>query len=120
MVNDICVMDSAINRKSHFTYDRSTSAAGFTLTLVERLVVIAIISVLAGLLLPALEDALGMTRQIACMNSQRQFFLYITAYQEDNRNYYPQSYMWWGSDATVSNHSGGYGEWVTGILPIWA
>ena len=41
-------------------------------TLVELLAVIAIISILASMLLPALEQAIDSARQIACMNNMRQ------------------------------------------------
>ncbi len=55
--------------------------AGFTL--VELLVVMAIISVLAGMLLPALEQASKFAKKAACANNQRQFGLAHGQYQSD-------------------------------------
>jgi prepilin-type N-terminal cleavage/methylation domain-containing protein len=58
-------------------------------TLVELLVVIAIISVLAALLLPALEEALGAARRTACINQVRQQHLALTFYQDDFDRWLP-------------------------------
>ncbi len=63
---------------------RPRAQAGFTL--VELLVVVAIISVLAGMLLPALEKALSHARAIACVNNQKQIYLAQTLYAD--------SYTW--------------------------
>ena len=49
-------------------------------TMVELLVIVAIISVLAALLLPALESSLSLTRQAACANTVRQLYLGMTQY----------------------------------------
>jgi type II secretory pathway pseudopilin PulG len=50
---------------------------------VELLVVIAIISVLAAMLLPALEGALESARRVRCLNRQKQIYLALTAYAHD-------------------------------------
>jgi len=49
-------------------------------------VVIAIISILAGLLLPALEDALGAARTVACTNNLKQIGTAISLYAGDYDN----------------------------------
>ena len=54
---------------------------GFTLT--ELLVVIAVISVLAAMLLPSLENALEQSRRIVCANNQKQIYLASSLYADD-------------------------------------
>lgn len=58
-------------------------------TLVEILVVIAIIGIIAALLLPALQSALDSSRQAACANNQRQCGIAIQSYADDWRGHYP-------------------------------
>ena len=61
-------------------------------TLIELLVVIAIIAILAAMLLPALSRARAAARNAACLNSLKQYGLYMNMYAGDNREYLPAGY----------------------------
>jgi len=62
-------------------------------TLVELLVVMAIISILAGLLLPALQKAVGTARQVACAAQMKQLASGLSLYI-DMFGGCPPQYMW--------------------------
>lgn len=61
--------------------------AGFTL--VELLVVMAIIAMLVGILLPALSKAREAGHVVKCQANLRQFAMGSSQYQSDNRGYFP-------------------------------
>ncbi len=58
-------------------------------TLIELLVVISIISILAGLLMPAVNKALEKAKDTACVNNLRQFSVALHSYQIDYKDQYP-------------------------------
>jgi len=70
--------------------NRNASAGGFTL--VELLVVIAIISVLAALLMPALEGALDAAMRTACLNKQRQIMTGALLYANEQDDGLPWAF----------------------------
>lgn len=64
--------------------------AGFTL--LELLLVLAIIAVLASLLLPALSTAGDKGRQLTCENNLKQLVISVQMYAADNDGKLPQNY----------------------------
>lgn len=63
------------------------TSCGFTL--VELLVVIAVIAILAGLLLPALSQAKVKARRIACTNNLKQLSLGMRLWSDGNEGKFP-------------------------------
>ncbi len=73
-------------------------------TLVELLVVITIISVLAGMLLPVLSKAREAARRLDCMNRVRQIGMAFQQYADDHNGHfqYSGSTMWVDAYCTLS------------------
>lgn len=61
-------------------------------TLVELLVVVAVIGILASLLLPALGKAKETGKALRCLSNMKQFGMAGIMYAEDNREYWPLLY----------------------------
>lgn len=58
-------------------------------TLIELLIVIAIIAILASMMLPALNNAREKARSAACIANLKQISLCFAQYQTDNNGFYP-------------------------------
>ena len=66
-----------------------TGPTGFTL--IELLVVISIISVLMGIMMPALGKVRVTALRLKCSSNLKQIYLAMQMYLNDNRNFYPAS-----------------------------
>src|ERR1051326_1429298 len=63
----------------------------FGFTLIELLVVVAIITILAALLLPALKGAKESAKSAACISNLKQLGAAILMYAQDNNDYGPEN-----------------------------
>src|ERR1044071_2789128 len=78
-----------------------SSCSTLAFTLIERLVVIAIIAILAALLLPVLVTAKEKARRTSCRSSLRQLGLAVTMYGGDNGDRLPTGIRDDGASHTI-------------------
>jgi prepilin-type N-terminal cleavage/methylation domain-containing protein len=67
-------------RRATFTVD-----GGVAFTLIELLMVIAILAILAALLFPAVAQAKHRARRVQCTNNEKQLAVTWVLYAQDNR-----------------------------------
>ena len=104
-----------------------TTKKSHSFTLVELLVVIAVIAILAGMLLPALNNARERARTLACVSNLKQIGHSMHMYINDNDNSFApgnpesSSFLWfrllepWQPDTKLYKDPGGidYESWKT-------
>lgn len=84
-------------------------------TLVELLVVVAVIGVLIGLLLPAVQTAREASRRSACTNNLRQIGLAIHSHAHARKDQFPEG---WLCDPAEEHGDKGMGwGWASRVLP---
>jgi prepilin-type N-terminal cleavage/methylation domain-containing protein len=96
-----------VYRFQQFGWRRGGGRAGFTL--LELLVVMAIISVLIAFLLPSLSSARAMAHKAKCSANVRQIGLGIETYANENRGYHPTRY---------ENDSSGFPDVISATLGL--
>jgi prepilin-type processing-associated H-X9-DG protein/prepilin-type N-terminal cleavage/methylation domain-containing protein len=78
-------------------------------TLVELLIVLAVIGVLAALLLPVFSRAREKSRQASCQANQKQILLSVNMYVQDYDGFFPRNYY--------HNAAGQIVTWYEALLP---
>lgn len=91
---------------------RSDVSDGFTL--VELLVVIAVLMVLFGLLLPVLSSGKSKARAIICLNHHRQLIMATMLYAGDHQDSFPANLGTADTKRTVAD--GTYQNWVNNVM----
>lgn len=86
---------------------RKSKWGGFTL--IELLVVMAIISLLMGILLPALQRARGQGKQMACLSNIKQLTIAWLSYADDNDYKLISAYT---EDYPKKRDNEWYADWV--------
>jgi len=72
-------------------------------TLLELLVVIAVLAILAGLLFPVLSRGKENARATACLSNLHQIGVALQLYVSDNQNHLPVMFDWTPDPATNTN-----------------
>ncbi len=77
-------------KRKRSAFSRKGTLKSFTL--IELLIVVAIIAILAGILLPALNSARRKAESINCLSRLKQLGLGYVQYESDNDGFYPASW----------------------------
>jgi len=68
---------------------------GRAFTMIELMIVTAVIAILTALLLPALQKAKEKSKAADCANNLRQVGLAFAMHADDNDDYFPFTVYWW-------------------------
>jgi prepilin-type processing-associated H-X9-DG protein/prepilin-type N-terminal cleavage/methylation domain-containing protein len=93
---------------------RKQTAQNAGLTLVEMLIVLAIIALIAALLMPVLGRAREAGRRTACLSNLRQLGIAFMQYAEDSRGKYPRAGVYTPFAGHTAGWAAGNGHWVAG------
>lgn len=102
-----------MNIRHSLTHSAGKSRDFFTL--IELLIVIAIIAILAGMLLPALNSARSKAREVSCKSNLKQLGLAVNMYIEDNQGFLPLRLLTMTSSEGVTvqqSYAGGLMEYI--------
>ncbi len=86
-------------------------------TLVELLVVVAIIAVLLAILVPSLEDAVAAAQKGRCLANLKGIGLALGTYLNDSRRVYPRSPGWGALLGKLGNY-GSYAQQDSDVRPL--
>jgi prepilin-type N-terminal cleavage/methylation domain-containing protein/prepilin-type processing-associated H-X9-DG protein len=81
-------------------------------TLIEILVVIAILAVLAALLLPAVRSVDGRAKETKCLSNLRQVGVAMTLYQAQNDGRFPEAYDVYAGPGVPRS------TWIAKLIPL--
>lgn len=84
-------------------------------TLLELLVVIAVIVILASLLLPSLQKAKASAKTIQCSNNLKTIYFAFESYAEEHLDYYPPTTVSSGVEWYDLLYNNGY---ISGVKPL--
>ena len=87
-------------------------------TLVELLVVLAIIGILLSMMLPAVQSARESGRRVQCLNNVRQLTLAACQYESQNGKFPPSGLFNTPKKSIVDVRSGPQISWIVLILPF--
>jgi len=101
----LCNGNGSLGEESTFRAMARANRFSTAFTLIELLVVVAIISILAALLFPALQRAKMQAKRAACISNLRQLGTGILMYAGDNNGLMPPANAWWHSHPQPFNQT---------------